>query len=448
MRSLVFKLVLAFFAVSLIGIAFMAVLAGRVTAREFGTFLNSQNQESIVAQLGEHYRHSGGWGGVENIFPGRNIPPSIGTARSFALVNPQGFVLIPTSRYPLGQHLSANELEQGVLVLVDDQVVGILIPSPAKFSLSRFRAQTLKRINNALFLGVLGATGTSLVLGVILARTLTHTLRELKDATKAVARGDLTHRVPIRTQDELGELADSFNQMSDELVRSRDLRRQMTADIAHELRTPLSVILGHAEAMNEGVLEPSPETMDIIHDEAKTLSRLVEDLRTLSLSEAGELLLACRLVAPGELLARVATAYQPEAKQKNIDLHVETGDDLPDINIDPDRMIQVLGNLLDNALRYTPEGGQIKLSARYAGEGVELSVQDSGPGIAPEELSHIFDRFFRGDKSRQRDEGGSGLGLAIAKSIVERHNGCIWAESDLGEGVTMVIRLSIQPMSD
>ena len=260
-------------------------------------------------------------------------------------------------------------------------------------------------------------------------------------ATKKVAKGDLEQQVPIRSKDELGELAASFNQMSADLTQSRDLRRQMTADIAHELRTPLTVVLGHTEALSDGELPPNAETFEIIYDETKRLNRLVEDLRTLSLSDAGELHLNRSKIPPGDLLERAAAARKPEAKVKEIDLQIELPEELPEVDVDADRMTQVLVNLLDNALRYTPAGGWINLSAKRVQEGVAISIQDSGPGIPPEDLDHLFERFYRGDKSRQREEGGSGLGLAIGKSLVESQGGIIRVESQPGKGARFIIEL-------
>jgi two-component system, OmpR family, sensor histidine kinase BaeS len=292
-----------------------------------------------------------------------------------------------------------------------------------------------------LLVGALGAAALSLLLGLFFSSTLTRPLKELINATRDVAQGNLEREVPVRSKDELGELTKSFNQMSSQLKQSRDLRRNMTADIAHELRTPLSIILGHAEALSEGKLNPSPETFDIVYDEAKRLSLLVEDLRTLSLSEAGELTLELQPLSPSDLIDRVVGAYLPKAR--TLDVSLETNEDasLPDINADSHRIIQVFGNLLENALRYTSSGGRIKLSARSVSDEVEFRIQDNGPGISEVDLPHIFDRFYRGDKSRSRQDGGSGLGLAISKSIIEAHDGRIWAESAVNEGTTIVFVL-------
>jgi signal transduction histidine kinase len=217
----------------------------------------------------------------------------------------------------------------------------------------------------------------------------------------------------------------------------------MTADIAHELRTPVSVIMGHAEAVHDGVLAPSLESFEIIRDEVERLDGLIEDLRTLSRADAGELPIEFQPVSPDKLLEKVQAMHKQQAARKNITIALRNAPDLPEISADPGRLVQVVSNLVDNALLYTPEGGRVMLSARVVAEDLELRVQDSGPGIAENEIGLVFERFYRSDPSRQRNEGGSGLGLAIAKSIVEKHGGSIWAESQPGEGTTIVIHLPI-----
>ena len=219
----------------------------------------------------------------------------------------------------------------------------------------------------------------------------------------------------------------------------------MTADIAHDLRTPLTVIRGYAEALRDGDLPSSAATFETIYQEAEHLSYLIEDLRTLSLVDAGELTLNRQAVSPKDLLERTAAAHLPQAQQSGVTLHVDASVSLPSIHIDSDRLAQVLGNLVSNALRYTPERGQITLAARRQADGVQLTVQDTGVGIAPDDLPHIFDRFYRGDDARETNEGESGLGLAIAKSLVEAHGGTISVTSTLGEGSVFAVALPVEP---
>lgn len=468
MRSLTPKLILAFLIVSLTGALLVAVFAGRTTAREFGNFMFAQNQEYLVRGLSRYYELNGEWTGV-NEFIAKIQNGRLHRARNndrppqkdehpifwdgarilfrpesyFALADESGKIVIAGLGYEIGHSVSQATLSKGVPIEVGEEVVGKLLLMRTTFAASKAEDAFLRSVNSALTFAAVGATGIALFLGVFLARTLTRPLRELTTATKAVAKGELEQQVPVRSQDELGQLAASFNQMSADLVHARDLRRQMTADIAHDLRTPLSIILGHAEALHDGILPPTAETFYIIHDEALRLQRLVEDLRTLSLAEAGELPLHPELISPKTLLKKASAAHTPRAQEKQIDLQVQTEPNLPHIHVDPDRMRQVLGNLLSNALRYTPNGGTVTLSAKSMLDTIQISVQDTGPGIPPQELSRIFERFYRANKSRQRHDGGSGLGLAIARSIVQGHKGQIWAESQLGEGVKFVIALPV-----
>ena len=384
-----------------------------------------------------------GWSGVETIILGNNSTSATDPIRPLVLVDNHGNVVFSTDIQFQNVKPSAEQVAFGVPIWANGQLVGLLIPTfPARGTPSRPPANDyIARINQDLLVGALGAAALSLLLGLFLSSTLTRPLKELINATRDVAQGNLEREVPVRSKDELGELTKSFNQMSAQLKQSRDLRRNMTADIAHELRTPLSIILGHTEALSENKLDPSPETFDIIYDEAKRLSLLIEDLRTLSLSEAGELTLTLQPVSPSDLIDRAASAYLPKARSLNISLETDADANLPDINADSYRILQVLTNLLDNALRYTPSGGQLKLSAQSVLDGIKFRVRDSGPGISEVDLPHIFDRFYRGDKSRNRQDGGSGLGLAISKSIIEAHGGQIWAESAAGEGTTIVFVL-------
>jgi signal transduction histidine kinase len=263
-----------------------------------------------------------------------------------------------------------------------------------------------------------------------------------------MAQGDLAQQVPVRSEDELGQLAASFNQMSAQLTHSQNLRRQMTADIAHDLRTPLSIILGHAEALRDGVLPAEQPTFEIMYDEARRLNRLIDDLRTLSLAEAGELPLALRPVSPAALLERAYTAHLPQARERQISLAQNVDSRLPLVIVDPDRMAQVLDNLVGNALRFTPSNGRVTLLAQSQNHSVCLTVQDTGPGLSEDALGHAFDRFYRGDKARQRQlDGGSGLGLAIVKSLVEAQHGRVWAENLPEQGASFHVLLPISKLS-
>jgi two-component system sensor histidine kinase BaeS len=256
-----------------------------------------------------------------------------------------------------------------------------------------------------------------------------------------MARGKLGQQVKIRSRDELGRLAESFNKMSRETARAAEMRLQMTADIAHDLRNPLSILSGYTETLSDGSLDPSPEVFSAMYQETRHLSRLVDDLRTLSLADAGELALYPEPVNPADFLAQVAARHALKAAQQGVSIQVEAAAGLPAMRVDPARFAQVFDNLVINALRYT-EGGRITLSASLSGQTLQLTIADHGSGIAPEDLTRIFDRFYRGDPARPQN-GESGLGLAISKSIVEAHGGAIAVQSAPGQGAVFTITLPL-----
>lgn len=445
MRSLTVKLTLAFLVVALTGAGLVAIFLGRQTQREFNRFVLLNYQREIVNGVVDYYENRGSWDGLVGEVPptrwrrGDRPAPDL-----FTLLDAEGRILLAGRQYEVGQQLARSEMERAVPVQVDGQTVGWLLfgqtPIQVRDLPGSPELDFLERMQQALIRGALGATIVALLIGIFLARTISRPVRELTGATKRVAGGELGIQVPVRTEDELGELANSFNQMSADLAQSNQVRRQMTADVAHDLRTPLSVILGYTEALSDGKLQGTPQMYGVMHSEAQHLSHLIDDLRFLSLADAGELPLERRNVSPLDLLNRTAASNHAAAEQKQIDLQVQGAPDLPDLNVDPERMAQVLGNLTSNALRHTPAGGTIVLTARSEVEGVLLQVRDTGSGIAAADLPYIFHRFYRGDLSRQQT-GESGLGLAIAKSIVEAHGGRITAESTLGSGTTITITL-------
>lgn len=449
MRSIASKLILAFLSIGILSVLIIVVTAVWSTRVEFISFLSDQTQTDLVTRLSDYHHTSGSWERAESYFTYGSGPggPGMGPhmrRQPFALANENGRIIIPHGPYHRGEKLTEATLEQGTPITEDGQVIGYLIPTRMPFEGTPRELQFIQRINRLLLYGALIGAAFALVLGIFLSRSLTRPIRELTQATHAVSQGDLSQRVPVRSEDELGELAQAFNKMSSELSRSVNARKQMTADIAHELRTPLSLILGHAEAVHDGVLPPSRENFEIIREEATRLEHLVNDLRILSLADAGELSIHPQTIEPERLLREVASLYQYQIQRKNITLDLNIAPSLSTVDVDPGRMTQVLTNILDNALRHTPEGGTIILSAIERNENVELAVQDTGPGLKAQDLERIFDRFYRTDASRQRDDafgGGSGLGLAIARSIVQAHGGQISAESDLGKGLKLIVTL-------
>jgi two-component system, OmpR family, sensor histidine kinase BaeS len=444
MRSITFKLLLSFLAVSLVSVLLLVLSDRWVTEREFRSYLFNQNRNTIVTTLTDYYTRNNSWVGIESDLLTPKFIPARGLDapnRIFTLVDAGDHVVLAGGADQVGQVLSPGDVGSGIAVKVDGKTVGTLIVRQPTIRVNPAETAFLDRIKQIYILSGLAVTALALLLGFLFSRTLTRPVRELTAATRAMAKGELKQEVPVRSHDELGQLADSFNRMNAEVARSTELRRQMTADIAHELRTPISVILGHAEAVHDGVLAPSGETFEIIREEAERLEKLIEDLRTLSRADAGELPIELQPVDPAGLLEKVRSIHKQHAARRKVRIKLDLETGLPHILADPGRIIQVVSNLVDNALRYTPDGSQVTLHAHSDADQVELRVQDSGPGIPAAELDKVFERFYRSDPSRQRDEGGSGLGLAIAKSIVEKHNGRIWAESPEGQGATIVVRL-------
>ncbi len=436
--KLTHKLTLAFLLVSLLAIGLAALVVQNVTSAQFNNYLLEQQREQFLRVAVEYYTENGNWRGVEiplqaaQLLPPPPQPGQIPVPQPFSLTGRDGRVIIPGGGFERGQIIPPNVLGRGTSIEVDGLTVGYLLSTGAPPAQRAIEEQYLERVNLSLLAAALGGVVLSLVLGLFVARTLTRPLRELTGATRALARGDLQQQVTVHAADEIGELAQAFNQMSADLAQSQQGRKQMTADIAHDLRNPLTVLGGYLESLADGKLKPTPERFAVMQVEVTHLQRLVDDLRTLSLADSGDLRLQKEPVRVADLLERVADSYRNQAEAQSIRLEVHAQANLAEIALDPARMEQVLGNLVSNALRYTPEGGEIQLNGRQAEGGVILEVVDNGSGISPEIVPHIFERSFRGDSSRSGDE--SGLGLAIAKSIVELHGGEIGVESEAGQG--------------
>lgn len=300
----------------------------------------------------------------------------------------------------------------------------------------------LKSINKSLIYAGLTTGLIAVALGMFLTRRITGPIRLMAFGAKRIAGGDLGQRVEIQSNDEIGQLGQAFNAMADSLEQMEQLRRNMVADIAHELRTPLATVQGYFEAFRDGVIEPNPESIASVHEEIILLTRLVNDLHELSLAEAGQLRLHKQPTDLTELLQRETAKIRTEAESKGIGLAVDIPSDLPLMLVDADRIGQVVRNLLHNALCFTA-AGRISVVARREERLVRVMISDTGIGIAPGELPHIFERFYRIDKSRARTRGGSGLGLCIAKQFVEAHGGKISVESEPGQGTTFSFTLPL-----
>jgi len=294
----------------------------------------------------------------------------------------------------------------------------------------------LQGVNRSLWAAGLLAAGVAALLALFFSRLLVQPLRRMAGAAKRMAGGDFSQRVETGSRDEMGELARAMNSMAEALGKQEELRRQFVAEVAHELRTPLTVIQGNMEAMVDGVLPPTPEHLSSLNSQVVVLSRLVTDLRTLSLADAGRLEVKPVPLDIGEVAGQALVVVGPQAGEKGIRLERDLPA-LPRVLADPQRVLQILHNLLANALRHTPAEGRIRLEARPGNGELVLSLSDTGPGIPPEDMPYLFQRFHR------HRAGGSGIGLAVVKALVEAQGGRVWAESRVGQGSTFYFTLPL-----
>ena len=300
--------------------------------------------------------------------------------------------------------------------------------------------------NEALWLslavGIAAATATAAALSWIVSRRIVLPISDLAAAARTISRGNYRARVDVAGSDEVTVLGRAFNEMAASLDSAEDRRRRLLSDVAHELRTPLATIDAYLEGLADGVVEPTAETWKLLRNETHRLDRLTEDVTKVSRAEERQLDLQLRRVAVRQLLERAANAVRPAFAARDVVLEISGDDGSLHVDVDVDRLGEVLGNVLDNALRHTPRGGSVTLSARRESDDALLTVADTGEGLASDDLDRIFERFYRVDRARSREQGGSGIGLAIARAIVEAHGGQLWAESPgPGLGSRFVCRL-------
>lgn len=450
-NKLWFRLTIAFLLIAIIGVAVVAILANRATSASFNRFLEEETTVQFAAlqnELAAYYQSQGSWAGVEALL--RDARAGMGIGVGLILLDADGQTVAQAGA-GRGNRPRATDLAEGLSIQVAGQNVGSLVVEgpPGLAMAGRAGQQFLEEVNQALLLAGLIAVIMALILGLLLARGLTRPLARLTIATRAMAAGDLDQRVKPGGGDELDELAGSFNVMAAALAANERQRQQLFADIAHELRTPLSVIRGQLEAMLDGVLELSPENLSLAHEETILLGRLVDELRALSLAESGQLPLEKRRLDLGAVAGNMQAAFDPLAEADGIHLELVVAPDLPLVLADEARIQQVLGNLLSNALRHAGQGEatnpEVRLLVTTPGSAgvVRVSVADNGPGLSPEAQKHVFDRFWRSDAGRSRDRGGSGLGLAISRGIIIAHGGQIWVDSVPGDGATFTFELPV-----
>jgi signal transduction histidine kinase len=502
--------------VALLAVVLVALLASGLIWRAYSQLTLQQAtrlRDNLRAALTQFYSARGSWEGADRLLERRqeNLPALAG--RRIVLADQSWRVLIDTAGLLDRRPVPPRLRPQAAALSHGGRLVGYLIVPAGLDDQTDEERGFVRAILLIVVAGSALAGALALLTALFAARRLIEPVGALTRAAQRLAGGERHEPLPLPQERELAELALAFNRMATELDRQAELRRQLVADIAHELRTPLSVLRLQVEALQDGVEQPTPEVIASLGEEALLLTRLVDDLRLLSLADAGQLPLAPADLEPRAVLERAAAAAAPRARQQGVALTVEPGGPLPHVYADPQRLAQVLGNLIENALRYTPQGGTVTLgltmsdrrpttadggrrsdgqplttndqrpvisepqqltnrvgqSTKAKGWGlrrrraqgreehqsgpaapgapgaqVTFSVSDSGPGIAPEDLPHIFDRFYRADRARSRETGGSGLGLAIVQRLVEAHGGQIRAESSPGQGTTFRVSLPVR----
>ena len=448
MHSLRWKLAIALLLVVAISVGLTAYLTHHRTTSEFSNFISESRASSLEQteqRLKDFYTENGSWSGVQSLL--ESLPLFVNDR--LILADSSGTIIGDTNAQWLGETVQSVRLTKPTSIVVSGQEVGKLYLLSSGMVIVQFippggalsgqppsspEQRYLSHVNTSLIIaGVVGAA-VAILLGLFLTRQFTKPIRALKRGAARIAGGDLAYRVEVKSKDEFGELATSFNSMAATLDSSEQSRRRLFADIAHELRTPLSVIGGTVDAMLDGVYEPNPDNLTSIKEETEVLTRLVAELRDLTLAESGHLKLEVEPTNLAELVQRRVSQAEVIAQGKNISLKTDITERLPEIEADGRRVEQVVANLLDNALNHTPQGGTVTIAVSPDKDGILVSVSDTGEGIPPEHLPYIFERFYRVDDARSRKTGGAGLGLAIAKQMVELHGGRIWVESEAGKG--------------
>ncbi|MCB0154159.1 MAG: HAMP domain-containing protein, partial [Anaerolineae bacterium] len=445
MNRLWVRLALAFGLVIISGIGMAAWLANGQISSQFRRFVMHDQLSSLaVPALADFYAQNTSWVGVETVLAelpsggmgmgqgrGQGQGMMMGRGGNFTLVDASGHVIDPATGQPGASRLDQDALTGALPIAWQGQTVGYVLPNGPGPSQLPGSAQTfLNQINRALLQAGLIAGAVGLVAGILIARGISAPLSRLAVAARYISEGKFDQRVSPQGSAEISDLAHAFNDMAVSLDQAETLRRNLVADIAHELRTPLSVVQGNLQAILDGVYPLEKAEIAAIYEETLVLNRLVSDLRQLAQAEAGQLGLDLQPVEIGPIIQETANLFGEPAGEKQLQITVSLPAALPPVLIDVDRTRQVLHNLLANAVRHTPAGGQISLTAKAAPATVEISVSDTGSGIAPLDLPLVFDRFWRADKSRSREQGGSGLGLAIARQLVEAQGGTIGVASE------------------
>ena len=432
-HSLRFRLIVAFSLVIMVAVGavfFFVSQTAEGEIRRYGERSEQARFGRVGFELTHYYREHGNWEGIQ---PYVEQWGSL-YGRRIILTDSSGVVVADSQGELLGQQYYPDTAGMRFPPPWEGSSVGTLYISPEPSAGFPSPLSLLQAISRFILWGALLAAAIALLFTFFLSRRISSPIKAIALAARQLGQGDLSQRVQSKAKDEIGELAESFNVMAENLERSEQLRRNMIADTAHELRTPLSNLKGYLEAISDGIIKPDLNVIRSLDEEANLLSQLVGDLQELSLAEAGELKLDCQMEDILKLIKQTIAVKETQAAAKGVSVAAHLPDELPLASIDARRIGQVLLNLIDNAIAHTPQDGIITIAASQSDNWLEVSVEDTGEGIPTKDLPNVFERFYRVDKSRARATGGAGLGLAITKSLVEAHGGRIEVRSEEGKG--------------
>lgn len=478
--SLQFRLVAGFAVILALATGGVGLYIGQAAHREvrhIQSDFDHARSRRVNETLAEYYRKTGHWEGVQSLIEQAGFLSD----REIVVVNGAGAVVgesrpAVSDRERRRRHHPPDEGRFAPIMVGEHQVGAVLVMSggrgPGAGLPGAGRRPGLgsgpggrmpeggagigepplihfaESISRSLLWAGLTAGATGVLLMSLFSRRILRSVRGLTAAARALGGGDLSQRVAVKGKDEVAELGHTFNAMADALQDAERQRRNLVADVAHELRTPLSNVQGYTEALRDGVLQPDAATLDTIHRQVTYLARLIDDLRLLAETEAGDFRVHPEPESLGDIIRQAAGAFAPKAAAQGVAVAADAPEDLPAVPLDRTRIEQVIGNLVDNAIRHTPPGGTVTISAAQerGGDGaVTVAVSDSGEGIPADVLPYVFDRLYRVDRSRDRATGGAGLGLTIARKLVEAHGGTITAESVPGKGSRFAFSLPAAP---
>ena len=443
-RSLRFRLLAATILVVLIAVGVTAFVATRRTTGEFQRYVEQHSpldERRLAFFLARTYDRTRSWDGMQ---------PEVAqlaqmSGQRVVVADADRKIVADSDNKLIGKSVAPNWAPPAAALVSGGTLVGMLYLDPMSGA-ERADTAFLTAVNRSVLFGALIAGLAAVAVTLAISSRILRPVERLTEAAQRMEKGDLTVRVPVTSEDEIGQLAHAFNSMAGSLAQQEQLRRNMVTDVAHELRTPLTNLRGYLEAARDGLIPPDDALVDNLYEETMLLSRLVADLQELAQAEAGQLTLLRQPASLAGIVEQAVAILRPQANAKGLALIVDLPADLPAVDVDPERIGQVLRNLLNNAAAHTSQGGEITVAAQANSREVSVSVHDTGTGIAPEHLPYVFDRFYRADQSRARQTGGAGLGLAIAKQLVIAHGGTITATSAPGQGSTFTFTLPIAPV--